>query len=94
MSFKYNPLFPDFSPTSGSGGGGGGTTPFQESLGTGDGIEDTFGPLTNAPVSADAVIVFIDGLMEDKANWSLSTLDIVFTVPPAAAQNIYVYYTY
>lgn len=74
--------------TAGSGGGIG----YQESLGTGDGVTTSFGPLSFTPSSEDSIIVYVDGVLEDTANWSLSVLDIVFSVAPASGQSIYVWY--
>lgn len=75
-----------------SGGGGTGGDAFQENIGTGDGVTTSFGPLTQTPTSEDAIAVFVNGLVQDTANWSLSGADIVFSIAPAAASDIYVYY--
>lgn len=74
-----------------SGGTGGGVA-YQEDIGTGDGVTTSFGPLTQTPSDEDSIAVFTNGLIEDKANWSLSGADIVFTSAPAASTSVYVYY--
>lgn len=73
-------------------GGGSGSVGYQESLGVGDGVSTSFGPLSFIPSSEDSIIVYVDGIVEDKANWSLSVLDIAFSIAPAAGQSIYVFY--
>lgn len=74
--------------TAGSGSG----QAKQESIGTGDGITTSFGPLTFTPTSEDSIIVYVDGIIENTANWSYSGGNIMFSVAPAAAQTIYVWY--
>ena len=47
------------------------------------------------PTSEDAIAVFVNGLVQDTANWSLIGADVivfVFSIAPAAASDIYVYY--
>lgn len=73
-------------------GGGGGGVGYQESIGTGDGVTTDFGPLTLTPTDEDSIIVFRDSIIVDKSEWALSGADISFSVAPAAAQNIYVWY--
>lgn len=75
-----------------SGSGGGGSSGFQESLGTGDGVTTTFGPLSQAPVSEASIIVSLDGLIIEDSLWSLSGSDIVFSTAPASNQGVYVWY--
>lgn len=65
---------------------------YQESLGVGDGVSTSFGPLSFTPVTEDSILVFRDGLQVPKSEWSLSVADILFTTAPTAAQDIYVYY--
>lgn len=77
-----------------SGVGSGGAPMFQESLGTGNGVMVSFGPLTEVPVNDESVAVFVDGILEDKANWSLAGQNVVFSVAPALGQHIYVWYAY
>lgn len=74
--------------STGSGGGSG----YQESIGTGDGVTTSFGPLTYTPIDEDSIIVFRDSILVDTSEWSLSGADILFGSAPAAAQNIYVWY--
>jgi len=65
---------------------------YQEPIGTGNGVNTSFGPLTYTPNSEDSIVVMRDGLVVQKSEWSLSGADILFGVAPAAAQDIYVYY--
>ena len=74
--------------TSGSGGG----RAVQESIGTGNGVTTSFGPLTYTPTDEDSILVLVNGVAEDEANWSYSGGNILFSVAPAAAQKIYVFY--
>lgn len=74
------------------GGSGGGGTAYQESLGTGDGIVTSFGPTTFVPIDDKSVAVFKNGVLVDDSEWSLSGSNIIFSVAPAAATSIYVYY--
>lgn len=59
-----------------------------------NGVNTTFGPLSQTPASQESIIVFIDGLPVDKSKWSLSTLSIVFGSgnQPITGQDIYVWY--
>ena len=59
-----------------------------------NGVNDTFGPLSQTPASAESIIVFVDGLPVDKSKWGLSTLSIVFTSgnEPLPGQDVYVWY--
>lgn len=77
-----------------SGVGGDTILGFQEDIGTGNGATTSFGPLTNTAIDEDSVLVFIDGVAQDKADWSLSGSNIVFGTAPATDQLIYVYYLY
>lgn len=72
--------------------GGGSGQAKQESIGTGTGVTTSFGPLTFVPTSEDSIIVYVDGIAEDTANWSYSGGNIMFSIAPAAAQTIYVWY--
>ncbi len=74
--------------TAGSGGG----RAVQESIGTGDGVTTSFGPLSFTPTDEDSILVLIDGVAEDESLWAYSGGNIVFTTAPAAAQKIYVFY--
>lgn len=67
---------------------------FQETLGgTSDGINDTFGPLTYVPSTADSIAVFLDGVLLQDSEWTLSGANIVITVPPLTGQKVLAYYT-
>lgn len=59
-----------------------------------NGVNNTFGPLSQTPASAESIIVFVDGLPVDKSRWGLSTLSIVFTSgnEPQLGQDVYVWY--
>ncbi len=75
-----------------SGSGSGGSQLYQEGIGTADGIATSFGPLTYLPSNEDSVAVYVNYVLEDKANWSLSGSNIVFSSAPADASQIYVVY--
>lgn len=59
-----------------------------------NGVNDTFGPLSNTPSSSESILVFVDGAPVDKAGWSQVGLSIVFGVGyiPVSGQDVYVYY--
>lgn len=71
---------------------GGGGRAVQESIGTGDGVTTSFGPLTYTPTDEDSILVLVNGVVEDESLWSYSGGNILFSTAPAAAQKIYVYY--
>lgn len=71
---------------------GGGGRAVQESIGTGDGVATSFGPLTYTPTDEDSILVLVNGVVEDESLWSYSGGNILFSTAPAAAQKIYVYY--
>lgn len=73
-------------------GTGSGAIGAQESIGTGDGSTTTFGPLTYVPLSEDSINVFVNGLIVDTADWSLSGINIVFSTAPPTSSDIYVSY--
>ncbi len=75
-----------------SSGSGTGSSGYQESLGTGDGVTTTFGPLSQLPVSEASIEVYLNSLIIEDSLWSLSGSDIVFSTAPAASQNVYVWY--
>lgn len=77
--------------TAGAGGSGAGVG-YQESLGTGDGVTTSFGPLSFVPSSTESIIVLLDGVVEPIANWSYPTTDVVFSTAPALGQSVYVWY--
>ena len=91
VQFLYDITDSRWRLISASGSGGGGDA-YQESIGTGDGVSTSFGPLTNLPTSEDAILVMLNGLPQDTANWSLSGADVVFTFAPATGTDVYVYY--
>jgi hypothetical protein len=65
----------------------------EELAGVRDGINDTFGPLSDTPISTESIIVWIDGVKQKETEWSLSGSDIVFTTPPGVGVDpIEVYY--
>lgn len=59
-----------------------------------NGVNTSFGPLSNTPFSQESVIVFVDGLPVDKSKWSLtgSTIDFDPGEQPITGQEIYVFY--
>lgn len=70
-------------------------TAFQEfPSGLVNGVNDTFGPLTNTVNSAESVLVVIDGAVQEKTHWSLVGQSIVFGASyiPVTGQKVYVYY--
>lgn len=70
------------------------TLGYQEFLGTGNGAITSFGGLLYTPISEDAILVFRNYTLENKANWSLSGANIVFSTAPVLGQKIYVWYMY
>lgn len=77
-----------------SGVGGNSLIGYPESLGSGNGINDTFGPLTFVPVNEDSVWVFVNGLWIPPDQWSLLGSDIVFgpSFIPGSGQYVSVHY--
>lgn len=73
-------------------GGGGGGVAEQESIGTGDGVATSFGPLSSVPSSEDSIAVFLNGVLMDESTWSLIGSDIVFGTAPTLGADVYVYY--
>lgn len=66
---------------------------FQETpAGTPNGVTTTFGPLTQTPANEDSLIVFVNGLVVDTAEYSLSGSSIVFTTPPVSGSQLYAFY--
>ena len=61
-----------------SGSGSGSTVGYPEDIGTGDGVNDTFGPLTFIPLNEDSIWVFVNGLWQSPTDWSLVSTDIIF----------------
>ena len=59
-----------------------------------NGVNTTFGPLSNTPYSQESVIVFVDGLPVDKSKWSLtgSSIDFDPGEQPLTGQEVYVFY--
>lgn len=91
VEFLYDVSDSRWRVISTSGGGGGGVA-YQELLGTGDNVTTSFGPLTNVPSDEDSIAVFVNGVMTENTEWSLSGADIVFTTAPVMASTVYVYY--
>lgn len=60
--------------------------------GTVNGSNTTFGPLTYVPTNEDSVLVFVNSLAIDKAEWSIVGNSIVFSVAPIVGSLIYVFY--
>lgn len=82
------------APTFGAGIGSGALEPFQEEIGSGDGVDATF-TTTHIPFSANSLIVFVDGIQRDKTtHWTLTSNVVTFQAGsiPALGQKIYVYY--
>lgn len=63
----------------------------QEALGNGDGIVTDFN-LTNLPLSDESIMVFRNGVLVPKAEYSFSTPTITFNSAPALGQSVYVFY--
>ena len=82
------------APSFGAGIGSGALEPFQEEIGSGDGVDATF-TTTHVPFSSNALLVFVDGIQRDKTtHWTLTSNVVTFTAGniPALGQRIYVYY--
>lgn len=72
-----------------------GAVGFQEvPAGPVNGVNATFGPLSQLPSSTESVIVFVDGLPVDKSKWSLSGYSIIFGsgFEPVTGQDVYCFY--
>jgi hypothetical protein len=63
-------------------------------VGTVNGINDTFGPLSQTPSSEDSVLVFIDDMVVKENLWALTGNSIVFDAAaiPQFGQTVYVFY--
>lgn len=75
------------------GEGGGGGTAYQEKLGTGNGAASNY-PLTFIPSNEFSLLVicsYIRSVVDDY-NYNPLTNSVDFTSPPAAGQDIYVFY--
>lgn len=73
----------------------GGGVGFQEvPAGPVNGVNNTFGPLSQLPSSTESVIVFVDGLPVDKSKWTLSSYSIIFGsgFEPVSGQDVYCWY--
>jgi hypothetical protein len=82
------------APVFGGGIGSGSIEPFQELIGTGDGVTTTFNT-THAPYTDNSVLVLVNGVQRDKGTaWTLSGNTITFLAGniPADGQYVYVYY--
>lgn len=64
---------------------------FQENLGTGNGLNTDFS-LTNLPLNDEALNVFVNGLIVDKADYTYSAGLISFLTAPATGSIVYVSY--
>lgn len=73
---------------------GGGAVGFQEvPSGPCNGVNTTFGPLSQLPSSTESVVVFVDGRPVDKSDWTLSGYSIIFSASiPLTGQDVYVFY--
>lgn len=92
VQFLYDTGTSRWRVASSVGTGSGGGLAHQESIGTGDGSTTSFGPLTQVPSSEDSIAVYLNGLLTDSSEWSLSGSDIVFSVAPTTSTSVYVYY--
>ncbi len=80
--------FGDLSWVAQSGGGGGsGFVGITKNDFTGDGVEDTFN-LTTTPSSENAIVVNIDGLIQQGSVYNLSGSSVIFVDPPLSGQHI------
>ena len=59
--------------------------------GTPDGTIVAF-TLSQTPYSAGALIVFVDGLAQTPANYTLSGTTVTFTTAPAASSDVFMQY--
>jgi hypothetical protein len=59
--------------------------------GTVDGTNAVF-TLSSTPYSPTAVLVFVDGLAQPPANYSVSGTSLTFVTPPAASQDVMAWY--
>ena len=70
----------------------GGTTILkQEDLGFGNGVQVSY-PLALTPINDEAVQVFLDGLIYEKSNYTITTNTLIFNTAPDTTTQIYVSY--
>lgn len=62
-----------------------------ESIGTGNGVITSFA-CSAQPLNSQSIFVWVDGIIQPNTLWSLVGQNVVFTNPPAAAQDVYVQY--
>lgn len=70
---------------------GGALINIQEFIGQGNGVNVNF-DITNAPINTDAILVFINGRLVEKSEWSYSAPTITFNTAPSLGQRVYVSY--
>jgi hypothetical protein len=63
----------------------------QESVGIGDGLTTQF-TITNAPLNDEAILVFLNGRLIEKSNYSVNLPLIEFNTAPALGVEVYVWY--
>jgi len=67
------------------------TLGIQESIGLGDGSTTQF-TITNAPLNDEAILVFLNGRLIEKSNYSVNLPLIEFNTAPALGVEVYVWY--
>jgi hypothetical protein len=67
------------------------TLGIQESIGLGDGSTAQF-TITNAPLNDEAILVFLNGRLIEKSNYSVNLPLIEFNTAPALGVEVYVWY--
>jgi len=58
-----------------------------EKIGVGNGVTTSF-PLTQTPLNQNSTFIFVDGMLLNPSEWSLSGLNVVLNTPPAPAQAV------
>jgi len=63
----------------------------QELLGTGNGVATSY-TITNAPLNDEALHVFLNGVLQQKTDYTISLPNVVFNTAPTQGQQVYVSY--
>jgi hypothetical protein len=59
-----------------------------------NGVNTMFGPLSQTVINQNSTLVMLDGLIVDKALWTLVGNSIQFATAPEFGQSVYVFYLY
>lgn len=64
---------------------------FSETIGYGNGSITSF-PLAQSPIGSSGLFVFVNGLIVDSSQWSLSGQNVIFNTAPAIGSEVYADY--